>query len=388
MDKLKENRIIVDVSNIKVGGGVQVSLSFINYLESNFEHGLSVYYILSTPVFEQVSRCLDSARYTVVDTGVYTLNPLSKSRLNIRKYIDYVNPSVVFTVFGPSFWRVRRGACNHVVGFANAWLVNPNTIAYEKFNIPSRFFVRLKNFILGKLLYSKERYYITETHDVKNKFVELFSLEEKCVEVIPNALPYMYSSDSTKLIGSTLPEIHNNSFKFITIAANYPHKNLDVIAGVGKILDSKGYDFIFYVTMRDEEYELTSCDFQRYTYNLGIIPVEDCPQYYYAADAMFLPTLLECFSVSYLEAMYCGTPIATSDFDFSREVCGEAAVYFDPLSVEDITMTLSKIMTSKSLRKNLSNDGKVRIKEHLTNEARSIKYIDFLVNIGNKNVSK
>ena len=51
---------------------------------------------------------------------------------------------------------------------------------------------------------------------------------------------------------------------------------------------------------------------------------------------MILPTLLESFSATYIEAMFHGKTILTSDLDFARDVCGEAAFYFDPLNPQSI----------------------------------------------------
>ena len=53
-----------------------------------------------------------------------------------------------------------------------------------------------------------------------------------------------------------------------------------------------------------------------------------------------MPTLLESFSGTYVEAMYHQIPIFTSDIDFAHDVCKEAAFYFDPLDSNSILSTL------------------------------------------------
>ena len=53
-----------------------------------------------------------------------------------------------------------------------------------------------------------------------------------------------------------------------------------------------------------------------------------------------MPTLLESFSGTYVEAMYHGKPIFTSDIDFARDICGDAAFYFDPLDENSILNTI------------------------------------------------
>ena len=51
---------------------------------------------------------------------------------------------------------------------------------------------------------------------------------------------------------------------------------------------------------------------------LGKININQCPHLYVQSDAVFLPTLLECFSASYAEAMLMKKPIITSDLGFAH----------------------------------------------------------------------
>lgn len=67
--------------------------------------------------------------------------------------------------------------------------------------------------------------------------------------------------------------------------------------------------------------------------NVGPLKQQELAGYYQHCDALFLPTLLESFSGAYLEAMQFGRPILTSDLDFARYICGDAAMYFDPWNV-------------------------------------------------------
>ena len=63
--------------------------------------------------------------------------------------------------------------------------------------------------------------------------------------------------------------------------------------------------------------------------------ITECPSLYEQADVMFQPTLLECFSATYPEAMKMQRPIVTTDIEFAHGLCGPAAHYYSPLSAED-----------------------------------------------------
>jgi glycosyltransferase involved in cell wall biosynthesis len=77
--------------------------------------------------------------------------------------------------------------------------------------------------------------------------------------------------------------------------------------------------------------------------NVGPVPQEALGACFRAADAVLFPTMLESFSMTYLEAMHFGTPILTSDLDFAHAVCADAARYFDPFdaaSMRDAVLAL------------------------------------------------
>jgi len=85
---------------------------------------------------------------------------------------------------------------------------------------------------------------------------------------------------------------------------------------------------------------------ENYIKNLGVLNVVNCKEVYLRSDLVFLPTLLEVSSATYLEAMVLGVPILTTDTDFSREACLDYAVYFRPHSHYDAAFEISNIFKS------------------------------------------
>jgi glycosyltransferase involved in cell wall biosynthesis len=68
----------------------------------------------------------------------------------------------------------------------------------------------------------------------------------------------------------------------------------------------------------------------------GVIGADELAALYRRAAALVFPSLHEGFGQPPLEAMACGCPVACSRATSLPEVCGDAAVYFDPHSPEDI----------------------------------------------------
>jgi glycosyltransferase involved in cell wall biosynthesis len=76
----------------------------------------------------------------------------------------------------------------------------------------------------------------------------------------------------------------------------------------------------------------------------GHVPLELLVELYRRAAALVYPSLYEGFGIPCVEAMACGCPVAASNVASLPEVCGDAAVYFDPLSVESIAQGISDVL--------------------------------------------
>jgi glycosyltransferase involved in cell wall biosynthesis len=68
------------------------------------------------------------------------------------------------------------------------------------------------------------------------------------------------------------------------------------------------------------------------------------------ADALVFPSTFEGFGMPVIEAMAAGVPVACSDIAPLREVAGEAAVLFDPLSVESIAQAVRRALSEPDWR--------------------------------------
>lgn len=66
---------------------------------------------------------------------------------------------------------------------------------------------------------------------------------------------------------------------------------------------------------------------------------------YRGASGLVFPSLHESFGLPTIEAMACGCPVAASRAGALPEVCGDAARYFDPTSVEDIATAIGDILS-------------------------------------------
>ena len=85
-------------------------------------------------------------------------------------------------------------------------------------------------------------------------------------------------------------------------------------------------------------------------HHLGYLDPDDVPALYRGALAMIFPSLYEGFGAPPLEAMACGCPVASSTRGSLAEVIGDAALTFDPESVEEIAASITRVVEDDSLR--------------------------------------
>ena len=89
----------------------------------------------------------------------------------------------------------------------------------------------------------------------------------------------------------------------------------------------------------------------------GYIPDEDLASVYTGSQALVFPSLYEGFGLPVLEAMACGTPVLTSHTSSMPEIAGEAALTFDPHSVEEMIEAIRQVLGQSELRERLRGQG-------------------------------
>lgn len=93
---------------------------------------------------------------------------------------------------------------------------------------------------------------------------------------------------------------------------------------------------------------------------LGYVDTDELRQLYRRAAMLAYPSLYEGFGLPVLEAMAMGCPVLTSNVSSLPEVGGEAAVYVDPHSVEQIAAGMRRVLEDAELRESMARKGAER----------------------------
>lgn len=95
----------------------------------------------------------------------------------------------------------------------------------------------------------------------------------------------------------------------------------------------------------------------------GSVPDHELAVIYRAAACLALPSLYEGFGLPLLEAMASGTPVMSSNRSSLPEVGGDAALYFNPESVEEMSATMERLLGDSTLQRELIRRGLERSRQ-------------------------
>lgn len=361
--------LLVNTSNLYIGGGLQVGISVIEEFTK-----LKINFIaaVSPPIFEQLSKQAKKSCTVITSTpsGIFNFSARKKLDDLVKKY----KITEVFTVFGPSYWKPR--VKNHLVGFAQAWLIYNTSIIFDKLLLKEKIKIIILSFIQPFYFKYNSTKLVTETDDVRLKIGKRLNISYKNVFTVSNTISSVFYEPKNydRQILNRLP-IKNDDIWLLTIAHDYPHKNLGIIAELIQKLPSR---FKFILTVDDEFKIKIPAEFQDRVITVGKVSSAQCPPLYEVCDALFLPTLLECFSVSYVESMYMEKPIFTSNRAFAKTICEDAAYYFDPLKADDIADTIITAYENLLVINEKCVHGKELVTRFPSAKERAEKYLSIL----------
>lgn len=106
---------------------------------------------------------------------------------------------------------------------------------------------------------------------------------------------------------------------------------------------------------------------------LDYVSYDELSYLYNGAFAFVYPSLNEGFGYPPLHAMSVGVPVIASSATSIPEVCGDAACYFNPTSIDDLSSRLLYVYSSDALRKELKEKGEKRVAMLLGNQDRAIE---------------
>ena len=363
-------RLLINTSLLRFGGAVQVALSFIHECR---RHDRNEYHVVVGSGVGSVLNPDDfpgNFHFHHQNFGVMRLHKLPRVQREMAALEFTIDPDCVVTTSGPAYWRSRAP---HLIGFNRPLFIYPESPFLTAMGLRKRLILRLQKFLHCRLYRREADALIVQTDDVNKRVRELLG-NEHVYTVTNNHNGWYYEPIDYP---PRLSERRGDAFRLLTVTSYYPHKNLELIPKLIEALPENLRARVeFVLTLTEAQYrERIGTEIPAQVRLTGPVPPPECPSLYQECDAMFLPTLAECFSASYPEAMKMEKPIITTDLAFARSICQDAALYFAPRNAAAAADRIKQLVTDGELRKTLRRNGLRRLAAFDTPAERAEKIL-------------
>jgi glycosyltransferase involved in cell wall biosynthesis len=154
------------------------------------------------------------------------------------------------------------------------------------------------------------------------------------------------------------PRLDGLPARYVVYPANlWPHKNHERLLDAFARVPDRSLQLVLTGQLYGRERLLEG---RERVHHLGHLPARDVAALYRGARALVFPSLFEGFGLPPLEAMACGTPVAASARGALAEVCGDAALGFDPEDTAAIAEAIVRVTADEDLRGRLRVEGLAR----------------------------
>jgi glycosyltransferase involved in cell wall biosynthesis len=374
-------KIIINAGSTYDGGAVQVALSFIQ--ECRKIHDNVYHVILGLKLSQYIVEKDYPSNFFFYYLDYRPANRIVsiKPRTAFFKALETkIKPDVVFTTSGPAYWSPQAP---HLCGFNIPQSVYRESKYFKTLSLKSQIKWKIDKYLRRYFFRKEASHFVVQTEDVNSRLKSWFRTEN--VYTVSNTCHSVYFTQ--KRVANKLPQARTGEYRFLTFSTFRGHKNFTLIKNVvDQFDDQQKLNVRFVVTIPHDDYSQFFGDsYKPYIYNVGPIRVDEGPSLYQECDAVFQPTVLECFSATYPEAMAMKLPILTSDLSFAKSICGNAAIYFDPYSAKNASDSINMIMESSELRNDLVKKGEKRLVEFGDGYKRAKNYLACCALILNKN---
>lgn len=369
-------RIIINVANLHIGGGIQVASSFIDELnlllrENKIKKEFKFSVVFSNEVINSLSKETNLDYF-----DFYTVHDVWGMKKPDNAFFSYFDGhDLAFTIFGPVYHKLP--VKKHICGFAQAWIAYPHNLAFKHLSFIPRLKAKLK-FELQWHYFKRESHLIVEQEHVKNALVANRAFNSKKITVVENCVSSRYITESNVCYK---PVDIKKDITIGIMGRAYSHKNIDILPAVSSILlDSYGLNVQFTFTLTSGEMKELRFDSIHNFKTVGSLPVEQCVDFYREVDIVLFPSLLECYSATPVEAMAMKVPVFASDLDFVKDVCSDFAFYFDPQDPASIAKVIFDGLSNSHLLEYNVDNAYLHVRSLPTAKDRAEQYVKLLTN--------
>lgn len=372
-------RILINTISTKKhsGGAYQIANNFVRKTLDHPE--IEWIYVVSSDLDavlpEEMKR---KGNYHVFPTQPDYGGSYAQVKKELKELENLLRPNVIYSISAPSYFSFDTP---EVMRFTNPLVAHPNKYSWRVQPLRAR--LRLMAYCWNqKRLIKKAKYFITQTETTKQGILKITHLPENHVCVVNNVLPAAFAKQDNTHI-----EDQSQWLEVACVGAPVPHKNFDLLPDVILELKKLGIENVrFHTTIPESESlwkviknRLEDNKINEHVMNHGRVTQQELAEMYRHCSFCYLPTLLEVFSASTVEAMFFDLKIVATDFEFNREVLGDSCLYYEPMNAADAARQFAKLIGDKELQVMFSEKMKKQLAKYDSYDRHFNAILDFLV---------
>ncbi|MEZ4423298.1 MAG: glycosyltransferase [Gemmatimonadota bacterium] len=368
-------RILVDLVPVSRGGGLQNALNLWREIgRSGSDHQWHAF-VRPGVGFDHLPTGSHQTLEVVEARGLPARLRVENVRIPDRA--RSFGADVVFTPMGAG---PLRAPVPRVIGWHDSTVAYPESALWRQASLGFRAVEPLRQRYAAAAAQGAARICV-QTATMARRLGRVWGIEPERFHVVPNG-------PSAFLVGEApaAEPPRADPLRILVIGEPKPSKNLEILPRVAAALSRRSlppWEMIVTVGppggpwLAPFDAALTAApDAERHIRRVGPVPHAELGELYRGAAVVLLPSLLESFSATYVEAMHFGVPLVTSDLDFARDICGRAALYADPLDPDALAERLARALTDAQVRSTLRAEGFATVAALPDWRARLQRYVD------------
>lgn len=365
--------ILINGLNAKTGGGKSILTNLLDMISKSEPNPNTQFFVLTPNI--DLYKNYEQKNISLVDL-----------KSIFKKNILFI---VLYYIGFPSL--IKKHKINSVLNLSNipiptkvhqvflfqwAYAVYPESKIWELMDFKNKLLRKTKVY-----LFKRNRKYvntfIAQTDNIKNRLIELYNI--KNIEVIPNSVTF---HESPQQIPIKLPD----GIKLLYLSHYYPHKNFDILIPFAERIKESNSRFTIIVTISKDQHPgaenflnlVRQKNLEEIVINIGPVEINQIDSLYQNCEALLMPTILESYGLTYVEAMNHRLPILTSDMDFAHAVCKDAAYFFNPNDATSLFNQANKLFEKPENINKLIDAGQVILNNIPTWKEVADRYLNLL----------
>lgn len=336
------SKIVIDarIINSSTGRYVERLLRYLEQIDKSNQYIVLVpskdleYWKPTNSNFE--TRACDIANYSIAE------------QTKFKKYLDNLKADLVHFCMPqqPIFYKGKTVTTFHDLTLIKTYNIDKNWLIYHiKQLIGRQVFLRAAR---------KNTQIITPTNYTKQDLVKFANIPAEKVTVTYEAADI--KSDEAKLMKLPFKKFilyvgKQSEYKNVKRLGEAHHKLLEKYPDLGLVLANPKDKAVLINEKYFNDNGFTNIFYPGRVYN------DDLAWLYGNCACYVFPSLMEGFGLPGIEAMGLGAPVVSSNATCLPEVYGDAALYFDPLNVDDMVAKIDSVLASDELRADLIKKG-------------------------------